>query len=64
MKQFIKTTKYICVDTKQLIPHLECYIIKENNHLYAEQITGQHIDLGKIIKMSDIKEDIEEISYV
>lgn len=58
MKQFIKTNWYTCVDTKEMIPHLECYVIKEDNHLYAEQINGQHIDLGKIIQMSNKKEDI------
>lgn len=59
MKQFIKTTEYKFIDTKQMIPHLECYLIKEDNHLYAEQISGHHIDMGKIIKMSDTKEDIK-----
>lgn len=52
------TSDCSCVDTKKLIPHLECYIEK-NGHLYAEQISGQLIDLGKILLESDSLAEVE-----
>lgn len=46
MEKFIATDKYI-VDTSKLLPHIECYIIK-NNVLYEETISGELLYIGPI----------------
>ena len=53
MKRYVVTTQYECVDTCEILPHLECYVVGKNNHLYAEQIDGYKIDLGLIIDEFD-----------
>ena len=58
MKRYVRTTDCLLIDTHQLIPHLECYLKKED-HLYAEQINGQLIDLGRIIQESDSRTEVE-----
>jgi hypothetical protein len=58
MKRWVMTTDCPCVDTKKLIPHLECYVEKDGN-LYAEQISGQLINLGKILLESDSLSEVE-----
>ena len=57
MKRYIKTDKYKCIDTHKLVPHMECYIIKDNK-LYVEQISGHIFDLGTIIIMKDNNENM------
>ena len=58
MKRYVKTTEFVCIDTKQLIPHLECYL-KKNDRLLAEQIDGRMIDLGRILLESDSLTEVE-----
>ena len=58
MKRYVRTTDFINIDTKLLIPHLECYLEKDG-HLFAEQINGQLIDLGKILLESDSPTGVE-----
>lgn len=58
MKRYVKTTKYVCIDTRDMIPHLECYL-EQNGHLIAEQINGYTIDLGEILLASDSLAEVE-----
>ena len=45
------------IDTKLMIPHVECYLI-EDNKLYSESIDGIIYCLGEIVKQSDSIEDV------
>lgn len=58
MKRYVRTTDYVFIDTHLLIPHLECYL-KKDDHLFAEQINGQLIDLGKILFETDVPTEVE-----
>ena len=40
------------IDTSVLIPHLECYFIKDTC-LFVEHTDGSYTNLGKIIKQFD-----------
>ena len=59
MKRYVITDASGVVDTSILIPHLECYV-EQFGRLYAEQISGYMIDLGRIIAET---ESIENLDY-
>lgn len=62
MKRYVITDTSGVVDTKLLIPHLECYV-EQFGRLYAEQISGYMIDLGRIIAETDSVEDLDYDIY-
>lgn len=45
------------IDTKLMIPHVECYLI-EDNKLYSESIDGIIYCLGDIIKQGNSIEEV------
>lgn len=62
MKRYVITDTSGVVDTKVLIPHLECYV-EQFGRLYAEQISGYMIDLGRIIAATDSLEGVDYDIY-
>lgn len=56
MLKYIVTDKYI-VNTSQLLPHIECYIIR-NDILYEETIDGRLLPIGNIEIMSNSPDNL------
>ena len=48
VKRYIKVLSGKLVDTSLILPHTECYFI-EDCKLFAEQIDGTNVYLGKVI---------------
>ena len=40
------------VDTSVILPHTECYLEKDGS-LFAEQLDGSEVNLGKIVESGD-----------
>lgn len=62
MKRYVITDMSGVIDTRILIPHLECYI-EHSGKLYAEQISGHMLDLGKIVAAVDSLDDLDDDTY-
>jgi hypothetical protein len=51
-KRYIKVQEEKIIDTAAPVPHTECYFII-NGILFAENIDGTNVMIGKIVEQSD-----------
>lgn len=58
IKKYIQVLSGKVVDTSLILPHTECYVVIDDK-LYAEQIDGSEVYLGKIVHESDRLSDLE-----
>ena len=52
VKRYYRLSNNKIVDTSVILPHTECYFEKGGS-LFAEQLDGSEVNLGKIIESGD-----------